>query len=58
MFQELFDGSPLIRKIRKVSHDQGLKQGVHQGRQESIQNMQVLIVKAIQDKYPALAEFA
>ena len=58
MFQELFDGSPLIQEIRKVSHDQGLEEGIRQERQESIQNLQTLIVKAVQDKYPFLSEYA
>jgi hypothetical protein len=54
MFQELFDGSPLIQEIRKVSHDQGREEGIQQG----IQNLQVLLIEAVQAKYPDLAEFA
>lgn len=62
MFQELFDGSPLIQEIRKVSHDQGLEEGIQQGLeqgiQQGIQNLQTVIVEVVQDSYPVLAEFA
>ena len=47
MFQELFEGSPLIQEIRKVSHDQGLEEG-----------LQCAIVNVIKNKYPDLVEFA
>ena len=46
MFEQLFNESPMIQKIRE------------QERQESIQNLQLLIVGAVQRKYPVLAEFA
>lgn len=54
MFQELFDESPLIQEIRKTS----LEKGIQQERLESIQHLQMLIVNAVQDRYPDLAAFA
>jgi hypothetical protein len=54
MFQELFDKIPIIKEIRKVS----LEEGIQKEQQVSIQNLQTLLVDAVRDKYPELAEFA
>ena len=54
MFDQLFEESPMIQKLRQ----QSLEQGLEQGRQEVIQALQRTLVNAVRVRYPDLAEFA
>jgi hypothetical protein len=51
MFDQLFEESPMIQKMR----EQSLMQGIERGR---VIELQELLVKFIRTKYPDLAEFA
>jgi len=51
MFEQLFDESPMIQKMREQSRMQGLEQGLEQGLQHALVNV-------IRTKYPDLAELA
>ncbi len=62
MFEQLFNESPTIQKIREQYRVQFLEQGIQQGRQEGIQEglqaLQDLLVDNVQGRYPELAVLA
>ncbi len=55
MFEQLFEESPMIQKMREQYRMQGRQQGIEQGK---VIELQELLVKFIRAKYPDLAEFA
>jgi hypothetical protein len=55
MFEQLFEESPMIQKMREQYRIQGIEQGIEQGK---VIELQELLVKFIRTKYPDLAEFA
>jgi flagellar biosynthesis/type III secretory pathway protein FliH len=71
MFDQLWEESPMIQKMREQYRMQyrqeGLQEGLQEGRLEGLQQglqlgrlegLQTLLVKSIQNKYPDLADFA
>jgi hypothetical protein len=54
MFEQLFEESPMIQKMRKRYRIQGRQEG----RQEGIQVLQDLLVDSVQARYPNLAGLA
>jgi len=58
MFEQLFNESPTIQKIREQYLLKGEQKGLQKGRQEGIQAFQDLLVSHVQARYPELAELA
>ena len=67
MFEQLFDESPVIQKIREQSLVKGLQEGrqkgLQEGRQKGLQEggllaLQDLLVDSVQERYPDLAGLA
>ena len=54
MYDQLFEESPMIQKIREKE----LVQGIQKGRQEGLLALQDLLVSSVQARYPDLAELA
>src|SRR5579864_4021369 len=56
MFEQLFDQSPFIQKIREQSlvkgRQEGLQEGLQKGRHDGIQALQDLLVSSVQARYP------
>ncbi len=59
MFEQLFNESPTIQKIREQYRVQFLEQGIQQGIQKGrLLALQDLLVNSVQGRYPELAVLA
>ena len=58
MFDQLFEESPMIQKMREEYRAKGLQEGLEMGHQEVLQALQHSLVNVVRARYPDLAEFA
>jgi flagellar biosynthesis/type III secretory pathway protein FliH len=58
MFDQLWEESPTIQKMRAESLQKGLQEGVQQGLQEGVQALQDTLVDVVRTKYPDLVDLA
>ncbi len=54
MFDQLFEESPMIQKMREQYREEGRQEGI----QEGLQALQHSLVTVVRARYPDLAEFA
>ncbi len=58
MFDELWEKSPTIQKMREQYRMQGVEQGIERGLEQGLQALQRSLVNVVRAKYPDLAELA
>jgi predicted transposase YdaD len=58
MFDQLFEESPMIQRMREEYLVKGRQEGIQEGRQEELQRLQRLLINVVRARYPDLAELA
>ena len=59
MFEQLWEESPTVQKMRAQSYEKGKGEGKEEGREEGkVQTLQRTLVKFVQVRFPVLTELA